>query len=87
MGEAPGDEDVPEASPPPGAVGAEVEVPADCVADVAGAEAPVHAVTPSAARTAMAAVAAVRVVLELFISGDPMIVRCGQNQCRGPPRG
>ena len=37
MGETPGDEDVPEASPPPGAVGAEVEVPADCVADVAGA--------------------------------------------------
>lgn len=87
MGEAPDDEDVPEASSSPGAVGAEVEVPADCVADVAGAGALVQAVTPSAARTAMAAVAAVRVVLEPFISGYPMIVRCGQDQCRGPPRG
>jgi hypothetical protein len=89
LGEAPGDEDVPDASSSPGAFGAEVEVPLDCVADVAapGAGALVHPVTASAARTARAAVAPARVVLEPFISGYPMIARYGHAQCRVGARG
>jgi hypothetical protein len=85
FGEASGDEDAPEASSPPDAVAAEVEVHFDCVA--AGAElvdeALVHPVTAVAARTVTAAIRLARVVLEPFISVYPMVVRCGHDQCPG----
>jgi hypothetical protein len=89
VGEAPGDEDAPEASSPPDAVGAEVEVPFDC--DAAGAELVagelVQPVTAVVARTVAAAIKPARVALEPFISVYPKVVRCGHDQCPWTPRG
>jgi hypothetical protein len=88
FGEAPGDEDAPEA-PPPGAVGAEVEIPFDSVAAAAElvAGALVHPVRAAAATAATAAIRPARVVLEPFISDYPIVVRFGHDQSPGPPPG
>jgi hypothetical protein len=78
LADAPGDGDVPEPFPPPAAAGAEVSVPIDCVAAPAVLDggALVHPVAATAARTATAASAPARVVLEPFISEYLVVARC-----------
>jgi hypothetical protein len=77
LGDAPGDEAVPDPPSSPGAAGAELRVPIDCVAPPAVPDggALVHPVTPAVARTARAASALTRAELEAFISGFLMIAR------------